>query len=151
MITRAIAKYLADAASPPTALTFAEGAATGNVFRGRFPAISEQSLAVIGTGGLPEMSNLPTAHPTIQVLVRGDADDQDSADTLALWVIDQLDCLDRVLLDDGGPDEVWLIGCTALQSEPIPLGFDDLTRCYELSTNFQLHVHQPTTHRPAGV
>jgi hypothetical protein len=147
MITRAVAKYLADEG---TDLTYAVGASTGNVFVGRFPSIPERSLAVIGSGGLPVLSSAPTNLPAFQVMVRGDVDDQDSADELAAWVIDQLTCLDGVWLDQDGDDEVWLIGCTALQSEPIDLGLDPETRCYERSTNFQARTHNPTTHRPGA-
>lgn len=146
MIHRAVAKYLAAADAD---LTYTAGAATGNVFAGRWPALETKSLAVIGTGGLPEMSRSPLNHPTLQVLTRGGPDDQDEAETLAYWVIDQLTCLDGIWLDQDGDDEVWLIGCTAIQSDPIPLGLDPDTRCYEHSSNFQLHTHNPTTHRPA--
>lgn len=147
MITRAVAKHLA---AEGTDLTYAQGSSSGNVFRNRFPSIAERSLAVMGTGGLPEPTKSPIDRPTIQVLVRGDVDDLDSAEELAYWVIGELTCLDGVWLDQDGADEVWLIGCTAIQTDPIPLGLDDVTRCYEFSTNFQLIIHNPTTHRPGA-
>ena len=67
---------------------------------------------------------------------------------LARSIYDALHCLDGVTLDGGGPDEVHVIGCTAQQSDPIPLGPDALERP-EWSLNFQLRTHSPTPHRPA--
>ena len=86
--------------------------------------------------------------PVVQVLVRGGKRTPMGGYERARAIYDALHCLDGVLLDDGGDDEVFVIGCTAQQSDPIPLGPDALERP-EWSLNFQLTTHSPTTHRPA--
>lgn len=144
MIAVAIARYL-DA--NVTGVTLSTGR-TGNLFLGRLPDTPDEAVAVMPQPGRPQLDRSPTDLPNVQVLVRGAKRTHVGGYDLARSIYDALNCLDGVLLAAGGDDEVFLIGCTAVQSDPIPLGPDALERP-EWSLNFQCTTHQPTTHRPA--
>lgn len=144
MIEAALAKHL-DATIPE--LTFDESGASGNVFIDTMPSGPDVAVMVHGTGGWPQMSKEPDDLPTVQMLVRGPQHDPRPPKRLAKAIYDRLACLDGVTLDPGGPDEVHVVGCTPIQSAPVPLGQDE-NRRHEVSLNFVLHVHHPTPHRP---
>lgn len=144
MIAVAIAKHIDANVSGITR----SNTAGGNLFLGRMPDKPDEAVAVMPQPGLPQLDRSPTDLPTVQVLVRGAKRTPMSGYERARAIYDALNCLDGVLLDEGGDDEVFVIGCTAVQSDPIPLG-PDATERPEWSLNFQLITHQPTTHRPA--
>lgn len=145
MIHAAIAKHLA---AEIDSLTYSATTAGGNVFVGWMPAGPDIAVAVMPAGGLRDGSRIPTDAPVVQVLVRGERHDHQASYELAREVYDRLHVLDLVTLDDGGTDEVFVIGCTAVQSDPIPLGPDSNDRP-EWSLNFELLVPSVTTNRPA--
>ena len=145
MIATAVAKYL-DA--QVAGITLSSTAGAGNIFLARMPDTPDEAVAVMPQPGLPALDKTPTDQPVVQVLVRGGKPTPMGGYARARAIYDALHCLDGVLLDDGGDDEVFVIGCTAQQSDPIPLGPDALERP-EWSLNFQLTTHSPTTHRTA--
>lgn len=147
MIATAVAKHLA---ATVDGLTFSETASGVNVFVQRTPdaaSTPHEVVTVMAGAGLPQMSRLATDLPTIQVLTRGAPHDPLGGHALALACYSQLTCLDRVVLDEGGPDEVRVIGCTAVQSTPGSLGPDAADR-QEWSQNYQLRTSNTTAHRP---
>lgn len=124
----------------------------GNVFVQRMPPTPHTAVAVMSTGGLPYRTLAPVALPSIQLLVRGEPHAgpgvvyRHAAELLELF-----DGLDGAQLFAGPGDldgPLWLIGCSALQSDPVPLGVDDLER-HEYSVNLQARVSRPTELRPA--
>lgn len=144
MLSYAVAAYLdANVAS----LTFAPAGGAGNVFVEWMPPSPNVAVMVAGQPGLPQLSRLATDLPGLQVIVRADPYSVEAGHALARAVYSALTCLDGVTLDEGGPHEVYVIGCTATQSEPAPIGRDELQRP-EWSLNFQLRTHAPTAHRP---
>lgn len=145
MIAVAVAKHI-DA--NVTGVTRSTTAGAGNLFLGRMPDQPDEAVAVMPQPGRPQYDRSPTDLPNVQVIVRGAKRTPMSGYERARAIYDALNCLDGVTLDPGGDDEVFLIGCTAQQSDPIPLGPDALERP-EWSINFALTTHQPTTHRPA--
>jgi hypothetical protein len=145
VIAAAVAKYLA---AEVTGLTYASTSTGGNVYVQYMPAGPDIAVAVMSTGGNAEPSRLPFDSPNVQVLVRGERHAQRAAYDMAREVYDTLAALSLVTLDDGGTDEVFVIGATPAQSDPISLGPDTNDRP-EWSLNVGLQVSAPTTHRPA--
>lgn len=127
-------------------LRFDESGATGNVFVQSMPSTPDTAVAVMAGAGLPQPTKGAHDLPTLQILVRG-ADPVASHD-LAQAIYSDLNCLDGVELATGTAHEVFVHGCTAAQSAPIPLGLDPNQR-HEWSLNFDLSILSPTTHRPA--
>lgn len=144
MLAYAVAKYLG---AQVGTLAFTASSGTGNVFVDYMPASPDAAVMVSGQPGLPQLSKLPTDLPGLQVIVRGAPHAATTAHAVARAIYSALTCLDGVTLDDNGAHEVYVIGCTASQSEPVPMGRDANERP-EYSLNFQLRVHAPTTHRP---
>ncbi len=130
------------------ALTFDETTTTGNVFAGTMPSSPDMAVAVYPEPGARQPTKAPTDLPAFRVVVRDV--DYFSAEQTAGLIIAGLTCLDGVWLDQDGDDEVWLIGCTAAFSTPTPLG-RDANRRFEFVDYFDARIHNPTTHRPAGV
>lgn len=145
MIAAAIAKHLA---ATVTGLSYTPTTTGGNVFLAHMPSTPDVAVAVMPTGGGREASRLPHDSPTVQVIVRGTIRAYRASHELAVTILGELACLDNVTLDDGGPDEVWLVGATPAQSAPVPMGADSNDRP-EWSLNLELQVHHPSTHRPA--
>lgn len=145
MIAAAFAKHL-DAQL--AALTFSETGNGGNVFLNYEPPSPDVAVTISGRPGIAEDSfDLPGGQPGLHVLVRGAAHTERATHELARSIYSSLDHLDGVTLDDGGTDEVFVVGCTAQQSEPIPLGRDDNQRP-RYSLNFLARINTPTTNRP---
>lgn len=144
MLARAIAKHLATVVD---GLTFDADDGGGSLFVNWMPSEPDVCVAVMPSGGLAQPTKAPTDLPTVQVLVRGDAADPDQGYPMARSIYAALTCLDGTVLDENGDDEVLVIGCTAVQSDPIPLGRDDNDRP-EWSLNFQARTREPTTFRP---
>lgn len=149
-LVRAICKHITRTPGGIDGLTFDPTGTDGNVFTHTMPSGPNLAVGVYAEPGAPQRTNAPTDLPSFRVQVRGDANDFYGAETLAAAVIADLTCLDGVWLDQDGDDEVWLIGCTAALSTPTPLGRDANQR-FEFVTYFDARIHQPTTHRPAGV
>lgn len=143
MLAAAIAKHLA---AEVDGLTFDASGAGGNVFVSSMPSTPDVAVAIMPTGGQPNLTRDPHDRPTIQVLVRGPRFDSRPAWQLASAIYSQLACLRYVTLDDGGPDEIYLVGCTALQSAPVGIGQDPNQR-HEYSLNFVCDTVAPTDHR----
>lgn len=125
-----------------------ETGATGDLFVAHMPNKPDAAVCVMPTGGIAQRTRHPIDIPTIQILIRGAPHDARTPLQRADAIYAALAALDNALLDPGGPDEVWIIGCTPAQSGPIPMGQDELQRP-EWSLNFELRVHNPTVHRPA--
>ncbi len=144
MLALAVARYLDQFGI----VALNEATVGGNVFVGHMPDSPDLALMLMPTGGASQLTRRPTDLPTLQTLARGPK--HDPLPAIGLWqqVYDALTCLDGVLLDPGGPDEVWVVGCTAIQSGPIPMGQDEANR-HEFSGNYQFRTRAPTAHRPA--
>lgn len=132
------------------ALSFDEDGVDGNVFAGTMPSSPNLAVAVFPEPGARQPTKAPTDLPSFRVAVRGPRDDYFTAEETAGLIIAGLTCLDGVWLDQDGTDEVFLIGCTAAFSTPTPLGRDSNQR-FEFLDYFDARIHNPTTHRPAGV
>lgn len=145
MLAMAMARHLAGLVD---GLDLNEVDSGGNVFIGRMPPEPDVALAVTPTGGAQQPTARPTNLPRLQIRTRGVKHDPVGPFRMLQQVIDLLACLDGVHLDPDGPDEVWVIGCDPIQSEPAPLGADDNGR-HEFTANFELRTHRPTVHRPA--
>ncbi len=145
MFAAAIARHLA-AAVP--ALTFNPSGPGGNLFVAHMPPAPDVAVTVMPAGGGWQPDR--TAHdiPAVQVIVRGARHDPHGSFELARAIYSELTGLGPVVLDPGGPDEVLLIGATAVQSGPVSLGPDGNDRP-EWSLNFRCHTHAPTVHRSA--
>lgn len=143
MIAAAIAKHL-DA--HVTGCDYRPSTSGGNVTLDWMPESPDLAVAVMTQPGLPQKSKLAYDLPGIQVIVRGKPRDPRSSHDLAAAIHSELTCLDAVTLDDAGPDEVYVVGCTPLQSSPVPMG-RDINERLELSLNFSLHTRSLTTHR----
>lgn len=144
MIAAAFAKHL-DATL--AGLTYIEDASGGNVFLDWEPAGPDVCVTISGRPGLPEESfKLPGGQPGLQIIVRGAPYQERTGRQLAFAIYSELDRLDGVTLDEGGADEVYVVGCTASQSEPTPIGRDDNHRP-RWSLNFLARVNTPTVHR----
>lgn len=144
MLAYAVAKHLA---ANVTALTFNPATSGGNTFVEDMPPLPDLAVMVSGQPGLPQMSRLATDLPGIQCIVRAAAFDVVNGYAVARSIYSELTCLDGITLDQSGAHEVYVIGCTASQSEPASIGRDDNERP-EWSLNFQLRTHAPTKHRP---
>jgi len=144
---RAICKTLPTLAGLD-ALKFDELGTTGNVFAETIPAGPDLAVGVFSDGGGGQPLTNPTNLPAFRVQVRGNAGDVFGAADIAQAIIDGLNCLDHTTLDVDGDDETVLIGCTATQSTPVPLGRDANERP-EFVTYFDARVHHPTANRPA--
>lgn len=143
MLAAAVARHLADL----NLVTFDETGVTGDCFVATMPPTPDEAVALMPSAGLPQLSKAPTDLPGLQALVRGPEFDPRPGYARARDIYDALTCLDHVTLDLGGDHEVFVIGCTAMQSEPVPIGRDANQR-HEWSLNFSFRTHAPTTHRP---
>lgn len=145
MIAAAVGKYLGDEV---TGLTYSATTTGGNVFVGWMPSAPDIAVGVMPAGGVPNRTLQPWDTPVVQIIVRGAPRVQRASYDLARAVYDALAGLDNTTLDAAGDDEVFVIGCTPVQSDAVPLGVDDNDRP-EWSLNFEIQVHAPTTNRPA--
>lgn len=145
MLATAIARHLA---ATVFGLTFNPAGPGGNVFVAHMPPAPDVAVAVMPTGGGWQPDRTGHDIPTVQLLVRAARHDIRTGFELAGACYGELTGLGPAALDPGGPDEVFLIGATALQSGPVSLGPDGNDRP-EWSLNFRCHIHAPTAHRPA--
>jgi hypothetical protein len=143
MIAAAVARHLS---TRIVGLRYDPVGKDGNVFVAFMPDRPNIAVAVMPTGGLPQMTKDPDDQPGVQIIVRGDRNMPRASYELARDIYGELTCLDLVTLDEGGDDEVFVVGCTALQSDPVPMGQDSNQR-HEWSLNFGLHTHAPTLNR----
>jgi hypothetical protein len=127
---------------------FDETGPTGDCFIANMPPEPHQAVMFMPTGGAPQLTRRATDLATVQALIRGGKHDPRPAIERWQALYDAFTCLDRVTLDPGGEHEVLVIGCTAAQSGPVPLGQDENGR-HEFSLNLGFRIHAPTTHRPA--
>ena len=145
MLTAALAKHLTDTVD---GVTYDEHGAPGNVFLDYMPvATPDPAVAIYGRPGLPtDSAKMPGGRPGFQVKVRGPRDDLRTGHDLAWAIYSELDQLDAVTLDEGGVDEVYIVGCDMQQSEPTPIGRDDNERP-EWTLNGLCMTNTPTVHR----
>lgn len=146
MFARAVAKYLSAISSGPLASYVYTESGASTIGVGNTPDTPDAVIGVMPDGGRAQLTKVPYDLPSVQVIVRGS--DPAAAHDVAVAVMEALSCLDGVTLDDGGADEVYLVGMTAAQSHPIPMGFDDARRP-EFSVNFDATITAPTTNRSA--
>lgn len=144
MIARALAKHL-DAVG---LVRYDATGATGDVFLEHLPDAPDEALMVLSTGGNPlgPAATYGWDEPTVQVMVRGVAEDPETPQATAQAIYDELQGLRYVTLDAGGDDEVRLCSCSSLQTAPFNLGRDEKGR-YRFTLNFALHVRALTEHR----
>lgn len=128
-------------------VTFDETGMTGDAFVEHLPDAPDATVMVKSTGGPTADSFHGYDTPTVQVLVRGDGPDPRPARDRAMDIYNVLAGLHAtVLLDASGQEEIGVVSCTAIQSAPVSLGRDGNHR-HEYSQNYQLEIHNPTTHR----
>lgn len=147
MLAVAYARYLT-VALPDDHLVYAEDQPGGNMFLARMPSTPDIAVGLFPSGGFHQPTLDASDLPTLQVRVRGPEQKARPPYELARRIYDVSTCLDLVTLDDGGPDEVRVISCTALQSDPVPLG-QDVNERFEFVLNLAFDVHAPTLHRPS--
>lgn len=145
MLAFAVAHHIA---TNVAALTFTPTATGGNVFVDWMPDQPDMAVAVMSQPGRPQRSKLPHDLPGIQLLVRGTKDTLRTTVELADDLYSLFAGMGRQVLAADTADEVIVVGCTAAQSSPVPLGRDDKGRP-EYSLNLEFHIHNPTLHRPA--
>lgn len=143
MIERAVARYLASL----DLVTIGETTVGGDVFTGFMPTTPNVATSIVAYGAGPQPTTNPTSLPRVQITCRGTQDDPVGPRERAQAIFSALACLDGVWLDEGGPDETWVIGCTPIQSAPFPLGADENGR-HEQTCNYEFRIHAPTAHRP---
>lgn len=143
MLAAAVAKYLANVIDD---LTFDADHEGGNLFVMDLPSSPDLAVAVFATPGLAQLTRAATDLPGLQLRFRAGQFDPRPAYTLGRACYSALTCLDLVTLDSDGDDEVFVIGCTATQSDLIPMGKDEIER-HEFSQNYQLRTRALTTHR----
>jgi hypothetical protein len=143
VIARALAKWLDDAG-----LVTYSATSGGDCFLEHLPDSPDAAVMVLSTGGNPlgAAATYGWDEPTVQLMVRGAADDPTTPAASAQALYDALQGLRYVTLDEGGDDEVRLCSCTSLQTAPFNLGRDEKDR-YRFTLNFALHVRRPTEHR----
>lgn len=132
MIAVAAALYAAELA----AWTFLPAGSGGNVFVEWEPPTPDQTLTVVGQGGVAT-ADRPADRPGLQLLVRGPVRDHDAGHTLAAALLAHFTC-DQVTWGSGDHAQ-YVEGCTPSQSEPIPLGRDENQRP-RWSINFLLSI-----------
>lgn len=147
MIEASFARHLA---ANVAGLRFSDTDATGNTFIGYMPSAPDPAVMLMVTGGQPQLSRLPYDLPQLQVINRAGRFGSRDGDAMAHAIYDALTCLDLTTVAEGTPDELYIVGCTPVQSAPTALGVDDNQRP-EWSQNFNLHVPSITTNRqPVG-
>lgn len=144
MLARAIAKYLTTLGI----VDYRDQTAGGDCFLAHMPSSPDVAVMVMPYGGLEQRTRSSVDLPIVQLIIRGERNDPLGGLERARAAYAALACLDGQTLDDGGDDEVHVIGCTPAQSGPIPLGMDENQR-HEWSLNFDFRISNPTTHRPA--
>lgn len=127
-------------------LTFDPASANGNVFVEFMPADPHTAVAVMTAPAQPQLSKLAYDLPAVQVLVRGERNDPVGSYAMARAIYDDLTCMDLVTLDPNGDDEIFVVACTAAQSDPVSMG-QDANQCHEWSLNFGLHTRALTANR----
>lgn len=142
MIAVAIARHLEQAGI----VNFDEAGPAGDTFLGHMPSQPDAAVMIQPSGGDPASGTLGYDAPVVQVIVRGAGYDQRLPYQRARAIYAALHGLHHVTLDPGGPDEVFVVGCLAQQSDPVPLGPDDNER-QEFSLNFALETRALTTNR----
>lgn len=142
MIAAAIAKHLEGLGL----VEFDADGVTGDAFIATMPSAPDEAVAITPTGGNPQPTRAAVDLPVVQVRVRSARFDPRPGYERARDIYGALTCLDNVTLDDGGDDEVRVIGCTAIQSDPAPLGADENDR-QEWVVNYALRTVAPTLHR----
>lgn len=116
-------------------------ASGGDCYLDTMPQTPDEVVALTLYGGLEADSKLPYDEPRLQVRVRGTAVRTVSYQRAQL-LYDELNGLGPVDLPDGTRLQL----AYALQT-PASMGLDDNGR-HEHTTNYQLEVLAPTTHRP---
>lgn len=139
MLTIAVAKHLNRAGLVVYGQSGADAFLEG--FRPA-PAAQVALFAREGRAGVPE--GYGSEWPGVQALVRAGAPGvaQESYDK-AMGLRAALHGLRQTRLDAGGPDEVWVVQCTATTAQPVSLGPDPEGRLrWSVTWDFQTH-HRP--------
>lgn len=110
------------------------------------PDKPDRCVRVTVPTGLSEETRLPIGHPQVQVMVRGVRNEHRITEGYAREILDRFDCRDGVTIAEGTDDALFVIGCTAMQSDPVQLPADQAGRP-RFAVNLQMTVHQPTTNR----
>lgn len=142
MITRALALWLDNVGLG----AFVEGAVGGDLFVEHLPAVPDEAVMLLSTGGYPTSPVIGYDNPTLQVMVRGAANDPVTPLRRAEALYGEIQGLRHVTLDSGGGDEARLIRAVSLQTGPVNIGTDDKGR-YRFTFNYDLYVRSVTTHR----
>lgn len=143
MLAKAVAHYLTEL----EILDYRESAVGGNTFIDWMPDSPDLAVALMSQPGRPQRSKLPHDLPGLQAIVRAPAQKSEQAHNLATEILEAMNGLAHTTLDPDGEHETIVVGCTASQSAPVPIGRDDKDRP-EYSVNLDFHTHNPTSHRP---
>ena len=129
--------------------TYDPDGAGGDVFYARMPSSPDKAIMVMPSGGEPDLASgtLPYDVPVTQVMVRGERTKPLDTERRAWAIYDALNGLHRVTLDQGGEDEIYLVGMTAMQP-PVHVDTDKSGRD-TWTINFRARVRRPSQHRAA--
>jgi hypothetical protein len=115
--------------------------------------LPDKPVAAVGAFARPGAADTDGGNgydsPGVQFLVRGDPDDPQtpgragSGFTRAADIRKALHGLTSLTLAEGTADEVWLVQCLAVQSQPVSLGVDADNRP-KWSVEVQCEVYEPT-------
>ena len=131
-------------------LTYSATGVGGQIFVATMPTAPDTdtkvNVAVMPYGGAQEANRLPTNRPLVQLIIRSRRFDPRPA--LEVWddLYGLFAGLDHTHI--GTTDPVRVIGCTPLQTGPVPLG-QDVNDRHEFTLNLEFRVHAPSIHRPA--
>lgn len=125
-----------------------EHGAGGDVFFGKPPGAPDRALIITATGGTPDIASgtLPYDRPTAQILVRSERGHYADGQRRAWEIYDALNGRHRITIDEGGPDELYLVGMT-VPIPPFHLQTDREGR-HLWTLNIQAMVKRPTSLRP---
>ena len=136
----AIAKHLTDL----SILTYDETLPTADCFISYLPPSPDDAVMLTPVSGARPDPKFGYDAPSLQVMTR--AVDYRAGEERAGLIYNELQSLRTLTLDEGGPDEVRLLDCQAVQAPAFYLGTDENGR-HKWSQNFDLDIAHPTLHR----
>lgn len=116
----------------------------GTLYHPRLPSTPDQCMAIALYGGAESDSKNPYDEPSLQVRVRGPADDSRIAEADAQNVYDTLHGLGPRELTAGG---TWLQLAICQNAGPVYIGVDQNGR-HEYTVNVRCDVQRSTPQRP---
>ena len=136
----AIAKHL----SGLSLVVYDETLPTADCFIAGMPPEPDDAVTLTPVPGLRPDVKFGYDSPSLQVMTR--AADYREGEERAAAIYSELQSLRTITLDEGGPDEVRLLDCQAVQAPAFYLGTDENGR-HKWAQNFELDIKASTTHR----